>query len=163
MTKRRWFWMGVVFLAATIPDRPGAAAAERPNILFCIADDATYPHLGAYGCPWVTTPAIDRVARDGLLFTQLFDLIRDPECITNLADIPHYQIVKAALKQQLWRELRAQRDPRMFDQGQRFDQYIYADPRTRNFYERFMRGEPVKAGWVNPSDFEKSSRDRAPE
>jgi N-sulfoglucosamine sulfohydrolase len=37
--------MGVVFLAATIPDRPGAAAAERPNILFCIADDATYPRV----------------------------------------------------------------------------------------------------------------------
>jgi N-sulfoglucosamine sulfohydrolase len=94
---------------------------------------------------------------------ELFDLNRDPECITNLADIPHYQIVKAALKQQLWRELRAQRDPRMFDQGQRFDEYIYADPRTRNFYERFMRGEPVKAGWVNPSDFEKRSRERVPE
>lgn len=49
-----------------------ASAAEpppRPNILFCIADDASQPHFGAYGCDWVKTPAFDRVAREGLLFT----------------------------------------------------------------------------------------------
>ena len=27
--------------------------AERPNILFCIADDQSFPHAGAYGCEWV--------------------------------------------------------------------------------------------------------------
>ncbi len=40
-----------------------------PNILFCIADDASQPHWGAYGCQWVKTPAFDRVAREGLLFS----------------------------------------------------------------------------------------------
>ena len=25
----------------------------RPNILFAIADDATWKHFGAYGCKWV--------------------------------------------------------------------------------------------------------------
>ena len=38
-----------------------------PNILLCIADDAG-KHQGAYGCPWVSTPAFDRIAREGLLF-----------------------------------------------------------------------------------------------
>ncbi|MEQ8879452.1 MAG: hypothetical protein RLQ12_07470 [Cyclobacteriaceae bacterium] len=38
---------------------------KRPNILFAIADDATYMHFGAYGCDWVSTPAFDRVARQG--------------------------------------------------------------------------------------------------
>ena len=33
----------------------GSTAAERPNILFCIADDASYPHMGAYGTKWVKT------------------------------------------------------------------------------------------------------------
>jgi N-sulfoglucosamine sulfohydrolase len=47
-------------------------AAERPNILFCIADDASFPHMGAYGCTWVETPAFDRVAREGLLFTRAY-------------------------------------------------------------------------------------------
>ena len=43
----------------------------RPNILFCLADDAGM-HFGAYGCPWVTTPNFDRVADKGLLFTNAF-------------------------------------------------------------------------------------------
>lgn len=44
---------------------------KKPNILFCIADDAGM-HFGAYGCPWVKTPAFDRVAKDGLLFQQAY-------------------------------------------------------------------------------------------
>ncbi len=41
---------------------------QRPNILFIIADDAS-PHFGqAYGCAWVKTPNIDRLARGGLVF-----------------------------------------------------------------------------------------------
>ncbi|MGI5818771.1 MAG: sulfatase [Armatimonadota bacterium] len=43
----------------------------RPNILFALADDAGM-HFGAYGCPWVDTPAFDRVAREGVLFTQAY-------------------------------------------------------------------------------------------
>jgi N-sulfoglucosamine sulfohydrolase len=41
---------------------------QRPNILFVIADDQSYPHAGAYGCPFVRTPAFDRIAREGVLF-----------------------------------------------------------------------------------------------
>lgn len=50
----------------------GAAPAARPNILFCISDDQSYPHASAYGTPWVRTPAFDRVAREGLLFTRAY-------------------------------------------------------------------------------------------
>lgn len=53
------------------------------------------------------------------------------------------------------RELRAQGDLRQFGRGGIFDRHVYADETTRNFYERFMRGEKLNAGWVNPSDFEK--------
>ncbi len=45
--------------------------ATRPNILFCLADDAGM-HFGAYGCSWVKTPAFDRVAREGVLFEQAY-------------------------------------------------------------------------------------------
>lgn len=44
----------------------------RPNILFIIADDMSFPHTGAYGCNWVNTPAFDRVAREGILFTNAY-------------------------------------------------------------------------------------------
>ena len=43
---------------------------NRPNILFCLADDAGM-HMGAYDCAWVSTPGFDRVAREGILFTSL--------------------------------------------------------------------------------------------
>jgi hypothetical protein len=51
--------------------------------------------------------------------------------------------------------LKAQDDPRMFGKGHRFDEYPYAQDQVRGFYERYMRGEKLKAGWVNRSDFEK--------
>ena len=45
---------------------------KRPNILFAIMDDATYLHMGAYGCTWVDTPNFDRVAENGLLFKRTY-------------------------------------------------------------------------------------------
>ena len=45
---------------------------DRPNILFIIADDASFQHFGAYGCKWVRTPAFDRVSREGLLFNKCY-------------------------------------------------------------------------------------------
>lgn len=49
-----------------------AEPANHPNILFCLADDVTYLHMGAYGCKWVKTPGFDRVAREGVLFTHAY-------------------------------------------------------------------------------------------
>ncbi len=86
---------------------------------------------------------------------ELYDLSRDPDCLSNLAADPAYRARKAQLKQQTERELRAQGDPRMFGRGDIFDRYVYANPEQRNFYERFMRGEKMKASWVSDSDFEK--------
>ena len=48
------------------------AGSPPPNILFCIADDASFPHMGAYGTSWVKTPGFDRVAREGLLFNRAY-------------------------------------------------------------------------------------------
>jgi N-sulfoglucosamine sulfohydrolase len=49
-----------------------AAVRTRPNILFAIADDWSYGHAGAYGCGWIKTPAFDRVAQQGILFTHAY-------------------------------------------------------------------------------------------
>jgi arylsulfatase A-like enzyme len=46
-----------------------AAAAERPNIVFILADDFGYGDLSSYGATKVQTPNIDRLAREGRLFT----------------------------------------------------------------------------------------------
>jgi hypothetical protein len=39
-----------------------AAAADKPNVLFLLSDDHSYPYLGCYGCPDVRTPNLDRLA-----------------------------------------------------------------------------------------------------
>lgn len=86
---------------------------------------------------------------------ELYDLASDPDCVKNLANKPGHQMMKTVLKNQLFRELKAQGDPRMHGNGDVFDSYPYSGATTDNFYDRFMSGEKVKAGWVNPSDFEK--------
>ncbi len=48
------------------------AAEDRPNILFCISDDQSWLHTGAMGDPVVKTPAFDRVAAEGVLFSHAF-------------------------------------------------------------------------------------------
>ncbi|MEZ5353357.1 MAG: sulfatase [Bryobacteraceae bacterium] len=48
------------------------AKESRPNILFAIADDQSFPHAGAYGDRLARTPAFDRVAREGMLFTRSY-------------------------------------------------------------------------------------------
>ncbi len=47
-------------------------SAPRPNILIAIADDQSFPHAGAYGCRWVSTPAFDTVAARGILFNNAY-------------------------------------------------------------------------------------------
>ena len=44
-------------------------AAERPNIILIYADDLGYGDVGCYGATKVETPNIDRLAREGLKFT----------------------------------------------------------------------------------------------
>ena len=47
------------------------SATPRPNILWLIAEDFG-PHLGCYGAKEVSTPNLDRLARDGVRYTRFF-------------------------------------------------------------------------------------------
>lgn len=49
-----------------------ASAAERPNIVFILADDLGYGELGRYGQKLIATPNLDRMAADGMTFTQFY-------------------------------------------------------------------------------------------
>jgi arylsulfatase A-like enzyme len=55
-----------------------AQPAKRPNILFAIADDWSYRHASHFGVPWLKTPNIDRIAREGVTFTNCFT--SNPKC-----------------------------------------------------------------------------------
>ncbi|MBM3814459.1 MAG: sulfatase [Acidimicrobiia bacterium] len=74
------------FLAsATAPAILRPQSRRRPNILFAIADDQSYPHTGAMGDRVVKTPHFDRVAERGVLFRNAF--CPAPQCAPTRASL----------------------------------------------------------------------------
>lgn len=49
-----------------------ATAQQKPNVIFILADDMGYGDLGVYGQQLIETPNIDRLAADGIRFTQFY-------------------------------------------------------------------------------------------
>ena len=44
----------------------------KPNIVFILADDAGIGDFSCYGCKYGVTPNIDRLAKEGMLFTRAY-------------------------------------------------------------------------------------------
>lgn len=64
-------------------DATQLAAAERPNILLLLSDDHSYPYLSTYGDPNVKTPALDKLAAEGMKFHRFFTAC--PQCVPSRA------------------------------------------------------------------------------
>lgn len=60
-----------IAVAAGLPIRAVAAPA-KPNVIFILADDLGYGDLGCYGQKFIQTPNIDRLAAEGMRFTQAY-------------------------------------------------------------------------------------------
>src|SRR5882757_7322045 len=58
-----------IFAAALLGFASLGRAAEKPNIILLYADDLGYGDVGCYGATAVQTPNVDRLAREGLRFT----------------------------------------------------------------------------------------------
>src|SRR6188508_201150 len=50
----------------------GRSSAATPNIVIIYADDLGYGDLGCYGSPVIRTPNLDRMAAEGLRFTDFY-------------------------------------------------------------------------------------------
>ncbi|MEM8670053.1 MAG: sulfatase [Planctomycetota bacterium] len=72
------FFFALFAIGIACPGSNAADDGDRPNILFCFADDWGWPHAGAYGDSTVRTPAFDRIASEGVLFEHAF--ISSPSC-----------------------------------------------------------------------------------
>ena len=122
---------------------PAQTRQARPNILFVIADDWSYPHAGAYGDRTVATPAFDRVAREGVLFHRAFTAA--PSCTPSRAAIltgrPPHQLAEGG---NLWSFL-----PSRFD--------VFPDLLEKAGYAVGHTGK----GW-GPGQFEAGGRTRNP-
>jgi len=49
-----------------------AFAADKPNIIFIMADDLGYRDLGCYGQKLISTPSLDKMAVEGMMFTSCY-------------------------------------------------------------------------------------------
>ncbi len=84
-------------LAAVVP----ATAADRPNIVFILADDLGWSDLGVYGSDLHETPRLDGFARDAVRFTQAYSA--SPVCSPTRASILTGKH-PAKLRMTVWRE-----------------------------------------------------------
>jgi arylsulfatase A-like enzyme len=62
-------WAAAAPLAGVAQAQP---ASTKPNLLFILADDLGYGNLGAYGQKQIRTPNLDRLAAEGMKFSQAY-------------------------------------------------------------------------------------------
>lgn len=74
-----WILMPLTLMASK------AAAVDRPNIIFVLTDDPRWDAAGCMGHPFLKTPNLDRIAREGAKFTNYFVTI--PLCSPSRACI----------------------------------------------------------------------------
>ncbi len=130
-------------VAALAPAFAAGTPAARPNILFAIADDWSWPFASIAGDRTAKTPAFDRIAREGVLFKQAYTAA--PTCTASRGSILTGQWF-ARLEQggNLWSTL-----PAKFD--------VYPDLLERQGYRVGFTGK----GW-GPGVIEPGGRTRNP-
>lgn len=53
-------------------EKTTAEQQQKPNIIFILCDDMGYGDLACYGQKYIETPNLDRLAAEGMLFTQAY-------------------------------------------------------------------------------------------
>ena len=53
-----------------VDHRDGSKTDNKPNVIYILADDLGYADIGAYGQKKIETPHLDRLAKNGMMFTQ---------------------------------------------------------------------------------------------
>ena len=64
-----WLTIGVSIVAGV---SPAGGAPRQPNIVIVLADDLGYGDLGCYGNTVQRTPHLDRLAAEGMRFTDFY-------------------------------------------------------------------------------------------
>ena len=78
MKKCILFIIACFSLCIDLQGQPAAGASKQPNIIFIFIDDMGYSDLSAFGNRAVETPNIDRLAREGIKFTNFY--VASPIC-----------------------------------------------------------------------------------
>ncbi|MFO0940371.1 MAG: sulfatase [Pirellulales bacterium] len=80
--KATWF-IALIVITQLLIGSLQADGADRPNILFLLSDDHSAPYLGCLGYPALRTPALDKLAKEGILYDRFFTSC--PQCVPSRA------------------------------------------------------------------------------
>ena len=72
MDNKQILLLGCGLMTASGMQAQQAQQPERPNILYIMCDDLGYADVGCYGQEYISTPNLDRMAREGMRFTQAY-------------------------------------------------------------------------------------------
>jgi arylsulfatase A len=64
------FFAALLCAAWLVPAAGAETPEQPPNVIYLFADDLGYGELGCYGQKWIKTPHLDRMAAEGIRFTQ---------------------------------------------------------------------------------------------
>ncbi|MFW6163655.1 MAG: sulfatase [Planctomycetota bacterium] len=85
-TRRSFLGMlGAGAVSLALPRWVRAAPARKPNLLFILIDDMGWRDVGFMGSTYYETPNIDRLARQGIVFTQAY--ANGPNCAPTRASL----------------------------------------------------------------------------
>ncbi len=102
--------------SAVQAQNPGSTQANKPNVLLILVDDLGWNNLSSYGNAYLKTPNIDRLAKEGIKFTQAYVT---PQCTPTRATlltgkhtarvalwhvIPQYEFPNAYMKEPVYSE-----------------------------------------------------------
>src|SRR5690242_5630956 len=98
---RRTLPAGLVLLSLAAP---ALAADRKPNVVVILADDMGYGDLGCYGHPTIRTPNLDRMAVEGMKFTDFY--VAAPVCTPSRAALLTGRLaVRSGMASDTWRVL----------------------------------------------------------
>ena len=67
-----WLMLASSALAWILSSQPIHGVTGKPNLILILADDLGYGDLGCYGQQLIQTPNLDRMASEGIRFTQFY-------------------------------------------------------------------------------------------
>ena len=65
-------FLPIAILACGQAEAVAQRKQQKPNIIYIMCDDMGYGDLGCYGQQYILTPNIDRMAKEGMRFTQAY-------------------------------------------------------------------------------------------